>query len=38
MFRFKDDLPVADGISDYTDVLRNDNAAIIIDNGIHVAK
>ena len=34
MFRFKDELPVPDGISDYTDALRNDKAAIIIDNGM----
>ena len=34
VFRFKDLLPVPDGISDYTDALRNDKAAIIIDNGM----
>ncbi|KAI0238364.1 Actin-related protein 5 [Lamellibrachia satsuma] len=33
VFTFEDEQPVSDPVHQYTDVLRNDKAAIIIDNG-----
>ncbi|KAK2181991.1 hypothetical protein NP493_372g02003 [Ridgeia piscesae] len=32
VFKFKDEQPVSDPVHEYTDTLRNDKAAIIIDN------
>ena len=34
VFTFEDEQPVSDSVHQYTDVLRNDKAAIIIDNGM----
>ena len=36
VFKFKDEQPVSDPVHEYTDTLRNDKAAIIIDNGMCV--
>jgi len=37
VFKFKDEQPVSDPVHEYTDTLRNDKAAIIIDNGMCVS-